>query len=121
MSAMPEIWTWDPPEIMAPRNRRLIAERTGEPAGSVELCERVEATFPAQPDDRFPGLNVSWLDESTTEGFAGPAGFYATVAGTGSTWGWRPRAAYGATEAELIESCHALLERHANDDAWRVT
>jgi hypothetical protein len=109
--AVPETWTWDPPEIMGPRNRRVLAERAGDPAGSVEVCERVEAMFPARPDVRFHGLRVSWMKENTTRGFVGQAGFYATAVGTGYVWGWREKAAYGVTEAELVESCAALVDR----------
>lgn len=108
---MAESWTWDPPGIMGPRNRRLVAERMGNPEGSVEVCERVEAMFPARRGERFGGLTVSWLTENFTSGFEGPAGFYASPAGTRYVSGWRARAAYGTTEAELIKSCEALLDR----------
>lgn len=117
---MPEPWTWDPPEIMAPRNRRLVAERLGHPCCSVEVSERVEALFPARPEERFLGLTVSWLDECTTSGFEGPAGFYASPVGTRYVSGWRKHAAYGTTEAELIASCTALLDRLKPTDGVRV-
>lgn len=52
---------------LAAKNRRLIAERLGWPAGTVEVCERLEA--------ESPGWSVSWSDGG------GPAwekpGFYA--------------------------------------------
>lgn len=55
------------------RNRRIIAERIGDPAGSVEACERIE--------EMFPGFEVGWFSENTTPGFEREAGFYAWVEG----------------------------------------
>lgn len=108
---MPEPWTWDPPEIMGPRNRRLIAKRLGHPCCSVEVSEHVEALFPARPEERFRGLTVSWLDANTTPDFEGQAGFYASPVGTRYVSGWRKNAAYGTTETELIASCITLLDQ----------
>jgi hypothetical protein len=86
---------WDTPEVLGPRSRRLIVKRLGYPAGTVEVCERVEGAF-GQP------VTVSWLPTCDTPGFEGPAGFYATHPGGPFTAGWRLLAAYGATESELI-------------------
>lgn len=51
------------------RNRRLLAERLGWPAGALEACEDVER--------RFPGWAVFWCRPSACPGFERPAGFWA--------------------------------------------
>jgi hypothetical protein len=101
---------WDPPEVLGPRNRRLIAERFGHPPGTVEVCERVEGAF-GRP------LTVTWLPASTIPGFEGPAGFYATHPGGPFIKGWRLLAAYGETETELYEALKGGLPPH-RWEAW---
>lgn len=54
---------------IASRNRRLIAERGGWPAGAAEACERFEADH--------PGLRAYWFPENVTPGWERRAGFYA--------------------------------------------
>jgi hypothetical protein len=77
------------PELAA-KNRWVLAERLGWPAGTVEVCERIEA--------ESPGWTVSWSDGGglTWEkpGFyAGHIHWHCTDPG--------PRFVYGATADEL--------------------
>jgi hypothetical protein len=57
---------------LARRNRVVVAERTGWPAGAVETCERLEA--------EHPGWMVSWMDANPIRGWERPAGWYAARA-----------------------------------------
>ena len=56
------------PEL-AWRNRRVIAERLGWPAGALEACEAIEVEHP----NWYPGYRQA----NTVPGFESPAGFYA--------------------------------------------
>lgn len=84
-------WEWDPPEVLGPRNRRLIAERLSEPPGSVEECERVEA--------EYTGWHVWWAPENTAKGFECPAGYHALL----EQWPRRVRV-FGETVDDLIKA-----------------
>jgi hypothetical protein len=86
------------------RNRRLIALRAGDPDGSVDACERIEADF--------PGVRVNWLPENTRKGFEGAAGYYGSTLES-SRQGWRARAAYGASEGDLAAELRSLGSSHA--------
>lgn len=86
-------WEWDPPEVMVPRNRRIIAERLGDPPGSVEECERVEA--------ENPGWHVWWAPENTAKGFECPAGYHALLQRRESP---RRVRVFGETVDDLIEA-----------------
>lgn len=55
---------------MAIRNREIIAERCGWPAGILATCVELER--------RHPGWDVSWMRENTIRGFEREAGFAAT-------------------------------------------
>jgi len=57
------------PEL-AWRNRQVIAERLGWPAGALEACEAIELAHP----DWHP----NYRQAITVRGFESPAGFYAT-------------------------------------------
>jgi hypothetical protein len=87
---------WDSPEVLRVRNLRLIAERTGWPAGAAEACEEMEA--------KFPDWWVCWSPENTCPGFEDPTGFYATFEGHHRS---ERRRLYAATADELL----ALLSR----------
>lgn len=56
---------------LAGRNRRVIAERTGWPAGALEACEQLAAEFPGRAVDWFPEWRIA------TPGFDRDEGFYA--------------------------------------------
>lgn len=58
---------------LAIRNREIIAERCGWPAGILATCVELER--------RHPGWDMSWLRENTIKGFEHPAGFAATRLG----------------------------------------
>lgn len=96
------------------RNRRLLAERLGWPAGALRVCEVLQR--------RYPGWHTTWLPASTAPGFEFPAGFYATdERGCGRRHLW----AYGATPAALaadIALRQAAAEAKAAEEArWRGT
>lgn len=54
---------------MLARNRRLMAERRGWPAGALEVCERL--------DREHPGWSVWWRFATTEPGIEHPAGYVA--------------------------------------------
>jgi hypothetical protein len=51
-------------------NRRVVAERSGWPAGYLEECERIERLY--------RGWWTYWIDANEVPGFVRPAGFTAT-------------------------------------------
>ena len=57
------------PEL-AWRNRQVLAQRLGWPAGALEACEAIEL--------QHPDWHPSYCQANTTPGFESPAGFYAT-------------------------------------------
>lgn len=59
---------------LAARNRRILAERLGWPAGALQECERLER--------EHPGWHVSWLPENTTPRFERPEGWWGVYDGT---------------------------------------
>lgn len=76
------------------RNRRLIAERMGWPAGALDECLRLER--------ERPDYEVAWFPEWKTPGFERPAGFYAWSVGDQPLHkGTKRREWYGATAAKL--------------------
>jgi hypothetical protein len=92
MSALPPVG----PEL-AWRNRQIIAERLGWPAGALAACEAIELAHPAW----YP----NYCQANTIPGFEAPAGFYASrrrdaVRGE--------RTAYGATPEALREAIEAI-------------
>jgi hypothetical protein len=54
---------------MAARGRRLIARRTGWPAGALAECEQL--------DTEHPGWSFCWMPENRSRGWERPAGFAA--------------------------------------------
>lgn len=60
---------YPPDDVLAWRNRQIIAERAGWPEGVLEACEETER--------RFPGWRVWWLAENRYPGWERPACFWA--------------------------------------------
>jgi hypothetical protein len=80
---------WSDPD-MPERNRELLAERGGWPAGAVEACRRLER--------EFPGWTVYWARESRIRGFESPEGYGAWRGDL-----WRRTRVYAPTPAELAD------------------
>lgn len=74
---MPGTQEWPPTDVVAYRNRHILAERLDWPDGAVEACERIER--------ERPGWSVWWLGENTCRGFERPAQFTATRDGYDGT------------------------------------
>lgn len=85
-----------PGEELAWRNRRIIAERTGWPAGALEACEQIQAAHPA--------WDVNWRDANTIKGFEAPAGFYAVRLDARGP----ERATYGPDPDTLVAAIEAV-------------
>jgi hypothetical protein len=83
---------------LAWRNRRILAERLGWPAGALEECERIER--------ERPGWSPWWQPANAWAGKA--AGYYARRPGES---GPRFPEPYGATPAELVEAMDKAPER----------
>ena len=94
------------------RNARLIAARTGWPAGAIEACEDLA--------HQYPGLTVAWMPANATEGFEREPGFYAWRSGDNPLRrGERRYEWYGATAAELGRVlATSLQEHHADRTSW---
>jgi hypothetical protein len=85
---------WSDPD-MPERNRALIAERCGWPAGAVDECRRLER--------EFLGWVVYWAPEWRFPGFEHPAG-YCGWCGPSL---WARVRVYASTSAQLAERMRA--------------
>ena len=94
---------WDPREQLAWRNRRILSERQGWPAGALTDCEFLEGVFPR--------WSTTWRFANRVPGFERPAGFYA------QEWpytGHYPRVVYAVT-AELLAAVLAQTTPSPNN------
>lgn len=88
-------WRDEARQIMAERNRELIAERGGWPTGALAEVRAVEA--------ERPGWSCAWFPANTTPGFERDPGFYAWRRGEDPQRnGWRRDEWYGATSDLLL-------------------
>lgn len=86
----------EPGPALAWRNRRILADRCGWPAGALEECERL--------DPVYPRWWITWSPANDIPGFERPAGFCGTDL---DYWGWHPVPACGATTAALVDAITA--------------
>ncbi|BCJ45296.1 hypothetical protein GCM10010168_85650 [Actinoplanes ianthinogenes] len=104
------------------RNRRVMARRTGWPAGALAECERL--------DREHPGWSFGWLPENRTRGWERPAGFAAnrrdwSLVGADELRrdpedGVRRRPyVFGPSVAELEQRIAAIEARHHEEEARR--
>lgn len=110
------------PPTLAEYNRRLIAERTGWPAGAVEMCEALEA-------EHWP-WDLWWVPTTTIAGKLWPQGWTATrhdacLPGADEMRPGPPDGisrypcVYGQTVAELVFKMALMEERVAQDQHQR--
>jgi hypothetical protein len=110
------------PLTLPAQNRRIIAERTGWPAGAVEMCERVEA--------EHPPWDLWWIPETMIAGKRWPQGWTATRTDADLPHADEMRpgrpdgisrhpCVYGETLVELLAKMAAMDERVAQDQHQR--
>lgn len=93
---------------LAWRNRRILADRLGWPAGALAACEAL--------DRRFPGWHTSWAPANTAAGFEAPAGYWATDQ---PGYGHRAGQAHGADPNALaVAIVRRQAARAAQDEEW---
>lgn len=90
------------------RNRRIIARRTGWPAGALAECERL--------DQEHPGWAFWWLPENRYPGWERPAGFSARQQRDSSVFG---PSVFGPDVDALLEKIGAVEQRIAAEEAER--